>query len=155
MSLASAFSDPQPRSGIGPKDSIPSAAANLLFLLSAMHTRTLSALYQLLSILLFVPSVLPAAPAAPPADVVSFAGLSAADAASKATLPPGFKMHVFAAEPEVVQPIAFCLDHRGRVWVAEGITYPRRKGHPPKTDAAFTTPTAEQLSDILGGADRI
>src|SRR5687768_15945040 len=46
----------------------------------------------------------------PPADVVPHAGLSPQEAATKATLPKGFKMHVFASEPEVVQPIAFCLD---------------------------------------------
>ncbi|MBI3850016.1 MAG: c-type cytochrome [Verrucomicrobia bacterium] len=63
---------------------------------------------------------------APPADVVPYAGLSPADAAKFATLPPGFKMHVFAGEPDIVQPIAFCLDDRGRVWVAEGLTYPIR-----------------------------
>ena len=45
---------------------------------------------------------------APPADVVPYAGLSPQDAAEKATLPPGFKMHVFASEPDIVQPIAFC-----------------------------------------------
>src|SRR5204862_2799836 len=96
---------------------------------------------------------------APPADVVPFAGLSPQDACDKATLPPGFKMHVFAAEPDLVQPIAFCLDHRGRVWVAEGMTYPRRRGQPPKearpAGAAPGTPTAAQLRDLFGGADRI
>src|SRR5436190_14833242 len=61
----------------------------------------------------------------PPADVVPFAGLGPEQAAREASLPPGFKMHVFAAEPDVRQPIAFCLDDRGRVWVAEGYTYPR------------------------------
>src|SRR5262245_55142916 len=64
---------------------------------------------------------------APPADIVPFAGLSAEDACLKATLPSGFKMHVFAAEPDVVQPIAFCDDDRGRLWVAEGLTYPKRR----------------------------
>ena len=93
----------------------------------------------------FAPADASAAPVPPPADVVLFSGLSPAEAAAKATLPPGFAMHVFAAEPEVRQPIAFCLDHRGRAWVAEGITYPKRKGNPPKTDAPSTTPTAEQL----------
>src|SRR5262249_54051653 len=95
----------------------------------------------------------------PPADVVPFAGLSPQDACAKATLPPGFKMHVFAAEPDLVQPIAFCLDHRGRVGVAEGMTYPRRHGAPPKESAAGTgdrsKPTPAQLQDIFGGADRI
>src|SRR5260221_7777140 len=93
---------------------------------------------------------------ATPADVVPFAGLSHQDACDKASLPPGFKMHVFAAEPDVRQPIAFCLDHRGRVWVAEGYTYPQRRGAPPKsTNAPSEKPTAEQLKDIFGGADRI
>ena len=96
---------------------------------------------------------------APPADVVPFAGLSPQDACDKATLPPGFKMHVFAGEPDLVQPIAFCLDHRGRVWVAEGMTYPRRKGTPPKeappADSDRSRPTPAQLKDIFGGADRI
>jgi len=64
---------------------------------------------------------------APPADDVLFAGLEAADAASKATLPPGFQMHVFASEPDIKQPIAFCDDDRGRLWVAEGYCYPRRR----------------------------
>ena len=98
----------------------------------------------------------------PPADVVAFAGLSAPEACARATLPAGFKMHAFAAEPDVVQPIAFCLDHRGRVWVAEGVTYPRRVGRPPQartssrpgeTDPTKATP--EEVKDIYGGKDRI
>jgi putative membrane-bound dehydrogenase-like protein len=89
----------------------------------------------------------------PPADVVPFAGLSPQEAVEKATLPPGFKMHVFASEPEVIQPIAFCLDDRGRVWMAEGRTYPRRKGDPPKERSA--NPSPEQLKDIFSGLDRI
>ncbi|MGA1237206.1 MAG: PVC-type heme-binding CxxCH protein [Limisphaerales bacterium] len=53
-------------------------------------------------------------------------GLLAADAVKEAELPDGFRLHPFAAEPALVQPIAFCLDDRGRVWVAEGNTYPRK-----------------------------
>ena len=63
----------------------------------------------------------------PPADDVLFSGLTAAEAVAKATLPPGFAMHVFASEPDVRQPIAFCDDDRGRLWVAEGHCYPRRR----------------------------
>ncbi len=95
----------------------------------------------------------------PPADVIPFAGLTAAEAAAKATLPPGFKMHVFAAEPDVQQPIAFCIDDRGRLWVAEGFTYPRRKGNPPRDERPAGTdrsrPSPEQLQDIFAGRDRI
>ncbi len=61
-----------------------------------------------------------------PIDVVAFEGLNAQAAAEAITLPEGFSAHLFAAEPNVRQPIAFCLDDRGRVWVAEGLQYPRR-----------------------------
>jgi putative membrane-bound dehydrogenase-like protein len=95
----------------------------------------------------------------PPADIVPYAGLSPHDACDKASLPPGFKMHVFAGEPDVKQPIAFCLDDRGRVWVAEGYTYPHRHGNPPPDSRPAGgdpgKPTSEQLKDIFGGADRI
>jgi putative membrane-bound dehydrogenase-like protein len=51
-----------------------------------------------------------------------------AEAAAKAmTLPPGFRVIAAAAEPDVIQPIAFTLDHRGRMWVAEAHGYPRRQ----------------------------
>src|SRR3981189_2021407 len=42
------------------------------------------------------------------------------------TLPPGFKATLFAGEPDVKQPIAFAIDDRGRLWVAEAYTYPIR-----------------------------
>jgi len=34
-------------------------------------------------------------------------------------IPEGFKMSVFAAEPAVANPVAFCLDNQGRMYVAE------------------------------------
>lgn len=64
--------------------------------------------------------------AQPPADVVKFSGLSPEAAAREATVPQGFNVKLFAGEPDVKQPIAFALDDRGRVWVAEGYTYPHR-----------------------------
>jgi putative membrane-bound dehydrogenase-like protein len=66
-------------------------------------------------------------PPPPPADNVKFAGLSPEDAAKEMTLPPGFKATLFAGEPDVVQPIAFCIDDRGRLWVVEGMCYPKRQ----------------------------
>ncbi|HVL16139.1 MAG TPA: PVC-type heme-binding CxxCH protein, partial [Gemmata sp.] len=51
------------------------------------------------------------------------APLSAEKAAKQAVLPDGFKMTVFAAEPDVTQPISFTIDHRGRVWVVEATNY--------------------------------
>src|SRR5215475_9400777 len=62
----------------------------------------------------------------PPADEIKFAGLSPEAAAREMLLPPGFKATLFAGEPDVIQPIAFAIDHRGRLWVAEGYTYPIR-----------------------------
>jgi putative membrane-bound dehydrogenase-like protein len=46
-------------------------------------------------------------------------------------LPPGFKATVFAAEPDVQNPIALTWDARGRLWVAENYTY---AGRAPKFD---------------------
>ena len=39
-------------------------------------------------------------------------------------LPDGFRIQIFAAEPDVVQPIAFAFDARGRLWVIENYSYP-------------------------------
>jgi putative membrane-bound dehydrogenase-like protein len=41
------------------------------------------------------------------------------------TLPDGFRATLFAGEPDVVQPIAFTIDDRGRLWVAECFSYPQ------------------------------
>ena len=49
--------------------------------------------------------------------------LTPADALAKLRLPEGFKATLFAAEPDVRQPIALCWDERGRLWVAENYTY--------------------------------
>lgn len=45
------------------------------------------------------------------------------DAVKGMTLPPGFSVSVFAAEPDVQQPIGIAFDTRGRLWVAENYTY--------------------------------
>lgn len=42
-------------------------------------------------------------------------------------LPSGFKSTLFAAEPDIHQPIAVTTDSRGRLWVAECYTYSDRK----------------------------
>lgn len=47
-----------------------------------------------------------------------------AEAASHMALPDGFKATLFAGEPDIVQPIAFTIDDRGRLWVVENLTYP-------------------------------
>ncbi len=49
--------------------------------------------------------------------------LSAAEVVAKMKLPPGFKATVFAAEPDVRNPIAMAWDGKGRIWIAENYTY--------------------------------
>lgn len=50
------------------------------------------------------------------------------------TLSEGFSATLFAGEPDVRQPISFCIDDRGRLWVLEGNTYPAWKGPSPERD---------------------
>ena len=54
----------------------------------------------------------------------------AAETAKQLKLPPGFTAQVVAAEPDVVQPIAFTTDDRGRLWVLENTNYPNCPGKP-------------------------
>src|SRR5262249_1341401 len=49
------------------------------------------------------------------------APLAAEKTAKTSVLPDGFKMTVFAAEPDGIQPISSCIDARGRVWAAEAL----------------------------------
>ncbi len=49
--------------------------------------------------------------------------MPAAEVVRTMELPPGFSCKVFAAEPDVQQPIAMAWDARGRLWVAECYTY--------------------------------
>ncbi len=49
--------------------------------------------------------------------------LKPADALKALHVPEGFRATLFAAEPDVRQPIALCWDERGRLWVAENYTY--------------------------------
>jgi putative membrane-bound dehydrogenase-like protein len=48
------------------------------------------------------------------------------EAAAKWKMPPGFKVSVFASEPDVQNPIACAWDPRGRLWIAENYTYAER-----------------------------
>ncbi|UWX55839.1 hypothetical protein NYZ99_05430 [Maribacter litopenaei] len=60
----------------------------------------------------------------PPLDPIINAGLSGTEAAKAMTLPKGFEITPAASEPDVVRPISFTIDARGRLWVVEGHTYP-------------------------------
>lgn len=69
---------------------------------------------------------LPQRPQPTALDEYAHAGLSPEEAAKAMTLPEGFTARLFAGEPDVQQPIAMALDDRGRLWIAEAYSYPRR-----------------------------
>jgi len=55
--------------------------------------------------------------------------LKPAEAVAKMAIPEGFEVSVFASEPDIAEPIAFCFDDRGRMWVAENFNYQTRRQH--------------------------
>jgi putative membrane-bound dehydrogenase-like protein len=60
--------------------------------------------------------------------------LSPEESLRRMRVPPGFEVTLFAAEPDVINPIAFIVDERGRLWVVENFEYPQRtpKGAKPR-----------------------
>jgi putative membrane-bound dehydrogenase-like protein len=52
--------------------------------------------------------------------------LNPEEAVASMTLIDGFKANAWAGEPMVTQPMAFCWDDRGRLWVAENRDYESR-----------------------------
>src|SRR5690606_27651597 len=60
----------------------------------------------------------------PPATHDAAAPLDPRVAAESMIVPEGFRVTLFAGEPDVMQPIGFCLDDRARLWVAEAYNYP-------------------------------
>lgn len=62
------------------------------------------------------------------------------------TLQEGFEAQVFASEPMITQPMAFCWDDRGRLWIAENRDYAGR--------GAGSTFSGESRISILEDTDR-
>ncbi|HYH56927.1 MAG TPA: PVC-type heme-binding CxxCH protein, partial [Anseongella sp.] len=52
--------------------------------------------------------------------------LSPEEAVENMTLIEGYKANVWASEPMMTQPMAFCWDDRGRLWIAENRDYESR-----------------------------
>ncbi|MDB6124850.1 MAG: putative rane-bound dehydrogenase [Pedosphaera sp.] len=50
--------------------------------------------------------------------------LSPPEAQKKFVVPEGFEVRLFAAEPDVINPVAMTWDERGRLWVVELYEYP-------------------------------
>ncbi|MES2708533.1 MAG: PVC-type heme-binding CxxCH protein [Verrucomicrobiota bacterium] len=96
----------------------------------------------------------------PPAAVAQeYNGLTPQEAVKKMTVPPGFSVDLIAGEPDIVQPVAFTFDAKGRIWVVEGNTYPQRAGNPPRERARdsgdLSKPDAAQQKDMFNGKDRV
>jgi putative membrane-bound dehydrogenase-like protein len=62
------------------------------------------------------------------------------------TVKDGFEAQVFASEPMITQPMAFCWDDRGRLWIAENRDYAGR--------GAGSTFSGESSISILEDTDR-
>ncbi len=54
-------------------------------------------------------------------------GLAPQDAAKAMSVGNGFHVDLVAAEPDLHQPIALCVDAKGRLWVVEAHSYPQRE----------------------------
>ena len=51
------------------------------------------------------------------------------EAIAKMTIPDGFEVKAFVAEPDIGEAIAFCFDFRGRLWTLENYNYQTRRAH--------------------------
>ncbi|MCA9073935.1 MAG: c-type cytochrome [Planctomycetaceae bacterium] len=56
--------------------------------------------------------------------------LSPEEAVAKMTVPEGFSVEIVSAEPDVVNPVAMCIDEKGRFWITESLEYPRKSPGP-------------------------
>jgi len=50
--------------------------------------------------------------------------LSAKDSMDYTQAPVGFRLELFASEPDIINPIGLAWDERGRLWAAETVDYP-------------------------------
>ncbi len=98
---------------------------------------------------------------APGPDRVVHAGLTPAEAVAAMEVPAGFRVDVVAAEPDLYQPIALDIDARGRIWVAEAHSYPKKRGAGRGTDQILVFDDAdgdgrwESRTVFLGGLDLV
>jgi putative heme-binding domain-containing protein len=58
--------------------------------------------------------------------------LTPEQAVKKMTVPEGFTVEIVASEPQIMNPVAMCIDEKGRFWVTESFEYPRREPGPGK-----------------------
>ncbi|MDA1121860.1 MAG: PmoA family protein [Bacteroidetes bacterium] len=53
--------------------------------------------------------------------------LTAEEQVAEMTVTDGYKVNAWASEPMITQPIAFCWDDKGRLWIAENRDYETRR----------------------------
>jgi len=53
--------------------------------------------------------------------------LNPQEAVEAMTIKEGYKVNAYASEPMITQPMAFCWDDRGRMWIAENRDYENRQ----------------------------
>ncbi len=58
--------------------------------------------------------------------------LSPKEAIAKMKVPPGFRVELVAAEPDIVNPVAMAIDDKGRFWITESVEYPKKAAGPGK-----------------------
>ncbi|HEY1190278.1 MAG TPA: PVC-type heme-binding CxxCH protein [Gemmata sp.] len=60
--------------------------------------------------------------------------LKPSETVAKFKVPEEFEVKLFAGEPECINPVAFTIDEKGRVWVVECFEYPKKtpKGKAPR-----------------------
>jgi putative membrane-bound dehydrogenase-like protein len=78
--------------------------------------------------------------------------LAPAEAQKKFSVPEGFEIRLFAAEPDVINPVAMTWDERGRLWIVELYEYPL--GATPGTKPRDRVKILED-SDGDGRADKV
>src|SRR6266850_2286800 len=78
--------------------------------------------------------------------------LAPAEAQKKFAVPPGFEVRLFAAEPDVANPVAMTFDEKGRLWVVELYEYPLGA---PKGQKARDRVKILEDTDGDGKADKV
>ncbi|MCC9605091.1 c-type cytochrome [Blastopirellula sp. JC732] len=84
-----------------------------------MKSRCLRSLLVLTGLALGAMAAADEYPVPPNSERSTESPMAPSEVAATAKLPPGFRLSVVAAEPEVRNPIAMTMDERGRLWVAE------------------------------------
>ena len=75
------------------------------------------------------------------------ASLSPEETAKSFKMPAGFKVQVVTGEPDVVQPIAYAQDDRGRLWVITNTNYPVSPGKPQDSILIFEDTDGDGRAD--------